>query len=74
LPPTGGAPGASRAGAPVPMHSARARAGEGAFYRGKIGTCRYFFRYELPRARGLAASLQVSEGYTADFPTAWFSD
>jgi len=54
--------------------AAAGRAGEGTFYRGKIGTCRYFFRYQLPRTRGLAAALQASDGYAADFPTDWLSD
>ena len=30
------------------------------FYRGKIHTCRYFFAYELPKIRGLAARLKES--------------
>ncbi len=44
------------------------------FYRGKLATCRFYFRYELPRSYGIAACLNASDGYTAGFDTRWFND
>jgi hypothetical protein len=44
-----------------------------AFYRGKIHTCRYFFAYELPKIRGLAARLRESgDGITVAMKPEWF--
>jgi hypothetical protein len=43
------------------------------FYRGKIQTCRYFFAYELPKIRGLAARLAESgDGITLTMKQEWF--
>jgi alkylation response protein AidB-like acyl-CoA dehydrogenase len=43
------------------------------FYRGKIRTCRYFFAYELPKIRGLAARLKESgDGITVTMKPEWF--
>jgi butyryl-CoA dehydrogenase len=43
------------------------------FYRGKIHTCRYFFAYELPKVRGLAARLKESgDGITVQMKPEWF--
>ncbi len=43
------------------------------FYRGKTYTCRYFFAYELPKIRGLAARLKESgDGLTLTMKPAWF--
>jgi alkylation response protein AidB-like acyl-CoA dehydrogenase len=43
------------------------------FYRGKIRTCRYFFAYELPKIRGLAARLAESgDGITWSMKPEWF--
>ena len=43
------------------------------FYRGKIHTCRYFFAYELPKIRGLAARLKESgDGLTVRMKPEWF--
>jgi len=43
------------------------------FYRGKIHTCRYFFAYELPKIRGLAARLKESgDGITVQMKPEWF--
>jgi butyryl-CoA dehydrogenase len=46
---------------------------DGDFYRGKIQTCRYFFAYELPKIRGLAARLKESgDGITLTMKPEWF--
>jgi len=43
------------------------------FYRGKIHTSRYFFAYELPKIRGLAARLKESgDGITVRMKPEWF--
>ena len=43
------------------------------FYQGKIHTCRYFFAYELPKVRGLAARLkESSDGITVQMKPEWF--
>ena len=43
------------------------------FYRGKIHTCRYFFAYELPKIRGLAARLkESSDGITVAMKPEYF--
>jgi len=43
------------------------------FYRGKIHTCRYFFAYELPKIRGLAARLKESgDGITVAMKPEYF--
>jgi butyryl-CoA dehydrogenase len=48
-------------------------AADGDFYRGKIQTCRYFFAYELPKIRGLAARLRDSgDGITVGMKPEWF--
>jgi alkylation response protein AidB-like acyl-CoA dehydrogenase len=48
-------------------------ADDAGFYRGKIHTCRYFFAYELPKIRGLAARLKESEdGLTVRMEPDWF--
>jgi hypothetical protein len=47
--------------------------GDRDFYRGKIQTCRYFFAYELPKIRGLAARLAESgDGITVTMKPVWF--
>lgn len=45
-----------------------------AFYQGKLTTMRYFFHYELPRAKGLAERLAESDGLTARMDARLFSD
>jgi alkylation response protein AidB-like acyl-CoA dehydrogenase len=46
---------------------------DGDFYRGKVHTCRYFFAYELPKLRGLAARLMASgDGITVAMEPEWF--
>ena len=48
-------------------------AADAGFYRGKIHTCRYFFAYELPKIRGLAARLKESgDGITVQMKPEWF--
>ena len=43
------------------------------FYQGKVQTCRYFFAYELPKIRGLAARLAESgDGITVAMKPEWF--
>ncbi len=45
-----------------------------AFYRGKLTTMRYYFHYELPKAKGLAERLAESDGLTARMDAGLFSD
>jgi alkylation response protein AidB-like acyl-CoA dehydrogenase len=48
-------------------------AADAGFFRGKIHTCRYFFAYELPKIRGLAARLKESgDGITVKMKPEWF--
>jgi hypothetical protein len=48
-------------------------AADAGFYRGKIHTSRYFFAYELPKIRGLAARLKESgDGLTVSMKPEWF--
>jgi butyryl-CoA dehydrogenase len=49
-----------------------AAGGEADFYRGKLHACRYFFRYELPRARRSAELLQRLDDTTLSMPLAAF--
>ncbi|MHB8089991.1 MAG: acyl-CoA dehydrogenase [Syntrophales bacterium] len=43
------------------------------FYNSKLHTCRYFFAYELPKIKGLAACLQNSgDGLTVKMKQEWF--
>lgn len=44
------------------------------FYLGKRQTFHYFFRYELPKCRGLAIRLRQSDGMTSDMDEAYFED
>ncbi|MFZ5584857.1 MAG: acyl-CoA dehydrogenase [Thermodesulfobacteriota bacterium] len=44
------------------------------FYQGKLTTMRYFFHYELPKAKGLAERLAESDGLTARMDARLFSD
>ena len=44
------------------------------FYRGKIVTLRYFFHYELPKIKGLAARLMESDGLTVAMDPTAFAD
>ena len=45
---------------------------EAAFYRGKLQTCRYFFRWELPKTATLAALLQSLEDTPFEMQDDWF--
>lgn len=47
---------------------------ESNFYLGKRQTCHYFFRYELPKCRGLAIRLRQSDGLTVGMDPAHFED
>ncbi|MDR3418674.1 MAG: acyl-CoA dehydrogenase [Nevskia sp.] len=51
---------------------ARAEAGARDFYEGKLYACRYFFRYELPRAQRCAELLQRLDDTTLSVPEAAF--
>jgi butyryl-CoA dehydrogenase len=43
------------------------------FYQGKMHTCRYFFAYELPKIKGIAARLEEShDGLTVTMKPEWF--
>ncbi len=43
------------------------------FYQGKLHTCSYFFAYELPKIKGLAARLKESaDGLTVRMKPEWF--
>jgi len=44
------------------------------FYRGKFHTFRYFYGYELPRAKGLVKRLTHADGMTVEMKKEWFSD
>ena len=44
------------------------------FYTGKLFTMRYFFRYELPKAYGLATRLTDPDDLTVEMQTAYFTD
>ena len=44
------------------------------FYQGKLVTMRYFFHYELPKAKGLAARLSEEDGLTVSLPEEFFND
>lgn len=44
------------------------------FYQGKLVTLQYFFHYELPKIKGLAARLAESDGLTARLDPKAFSD
>ncbi len=44
------------------------------FYKGKLFTCRYFFSYELPKIKGLAARLLENNPVTMEMETAFFND
>jgi butyryl-CoA dehydrogenase len=56
----------ARAAAPA------AKGAEADFYQGKLLACRYFFRYELPRARRSAELLQRLDDTTLNMPAAAF--
>ncbi len=47
---------------------------EADFYRGKFYALRYFFGYELPKARGLLERLTHTDGLTVEMQKEWFSD
>ncbi|MFP4049992.1 MAG: acyl-CoA dehydrogenase C-terminal domain-containing protein, partial [Desulfovermiculus sp.] len=42
------------------------------FYQGKMFALRYFFGYELPRTRGLAARLMSEERITVEMQPDFF--
>ena len=44
------------------------------FYRGKLHTMRFFFNYELPRIKGLAATLMSAEHLTVNMNQEIFDD
>ena len=44
------------------------------FYRGKLGTFRYFFAYELPKAIGLAERLKKPDRLTVDLKAEWLEE
>jgi hypothetical protein len=44
------------------------------FYQGKLVTMRYFFHYELPKIRGLAARLMEADGLTVNMDKGLFAD
>ncbi|WP_457551060.1 acyl-CoA dehydrogenase [Desulfobacula sp.] len=44
------------------------------FYKGKVFTMDYFFRYELPKILGLAARLMDNDNLTVNMKTAYFKD
>jgi len=46
--------------------------GDSLFYQGKIFTCKYFFKYELPKIQGLSIRLRDSDGLTIDMKTEYF--
>ncbi len=48
--------------------------GDADFYQGKFQTCRFFFRYELPKIEGLAKRLMDADGLTVDFKETFFAD
>ena len=45
---------------------------EEAFYRGKLQTCRYFYRWELPKTATLAALLRSLEATPFEMQDDWF--
>ena len=49
-----------------------ARGADAEFYQGKLYACRYFFRYELPRAQRCAELLQRLDDTTLSIPPAVF--
>ncbi len=44
------------------------------FYQGKLFTMNYFFRYELPKTRGLAERLMDRDNLTVDMKSDYFKD
>jgi hypothetical protein len=46
---------------------------EGAFYRGKLAACRYFYRWELPRIDRWLRLLQPVDRTTLDVADEWFA-
>lgn len=42
------------------------------FYQGKLSTMDYFFEYELPKTRGLLATLKANSGVTVGMKDGWF--
>jgi len=44
------------------------------FYEGKIGTCHYFFVYELPKIESLAISLTKGSSLTVDIKNDYFAE
>lgn len=44
------------------------------FYQGKLVTCQYFFKYELPKLESLAKTLKSSDGLTVAIDAALFED
>jgi alkylation response protein AidB-like acyl-CoA dehydrogenase len=44
------------------------------FYQGKLYTCKYFFRYELPKIEGLAKRLMDKDPLTVEMEVNFFSD
>ena len=45
---------------------------DAAFYAGKIQTCRYFFRFELPKTEAQARLLSGLDDTTLAMKDAWF--
>jgi len=54
--------------------AANPSAAEKDFYTGKLYTCRYFFGYELPKIKGLAARLADNDYVTMEMETSFFND
>ena len=42
------------------------------FYRGKLQTCAFFFRHELPRTEAMAKLLVSGDQTVADMKVGWF--
>ena len=53
--------------AEVAIAEGRAVGDDAAFYRGKLGACRYFFRYELPKVHAEFALVRTLDGTCLDF-------
>ncbi|NLO21255.1 MAG: acyl-CoA dehydrogenase [Syntrophomonadaceae bacterium] len=44
------------------------------FYQGKLMTCQYFFKYEMPKLESLGKTLKTSDGLTVAMNAALFED
>jgi len=57
------------------VHAASAAHGpEGAFYRGKLAACRYFYHWELPRIDRWLALLDPVDRIPLDALDEWFGE